>query len=33
MIHYRVLESQQTVSIKAVFCTHDNPDKWEERID
>ena len=32
MIHYRVLESQETVSIKAVFCAHDNPDKWEERI-
>jgi len=32
MIHYRVLENQQTVSVKAVFCTHNNPDKWEERI-
>lgn len=32
IIHYRVLESQETVSVKAVFCTHDNPDKWEERI-
>ena len=32
MIHYRVLESQETVSVKAVFGTHDNPDKWGERI-
>ena len=32
MIHYRVLESQQTVSVKAVFCTYDDPDKWMERI-
>jgi toxin ParE1/3/4 len=28
MIHYQILEKQQTVSIKAVFCTHKNPDKW-----
>lgn len=33
MIHYRVLESQQTISVKAVFCTYDDPDKWEERIE
>ena len=33
LIHYRVLESQQTVSVKAVFCTHDDPKKWEERAD
>jgi hypothetical protein len=32
IIHYRVLKSQETVSVKAVFGTHDNPDKWEERI-
>jgi len=32
MIHYRVLESQDTVSVKAIFCTHDNPDKWDERM-
>lgn len=32
MIHYRVLESQQTVSVKAVFCTYGDPDKWHERI-
>jgi toxin ParE1/3/4 len=30
-IHYRVLESQKVVSVKAVFCTYDNPDKWEKR--
>lgn len=33
MIHYRVLSSQQTISIKAIFCTHENPDKWEKRIE
>jgi|SRR5690554_6045697 len=32
MIHYRVLENQQTVSVKAIFCTHNDPDKWEERV-
>lgn len=32
MIHYRVLESQQTVSVKAVFCTYDDPGKWKERV-
>lgn len=31
MIHYRALQSQHTISIKAVFCTHDDPDKWERR--
>jgi hypothetical protein len=33
MIHYRILESQKTVSVKAVFCTYENTDKWEVRID
>jgi hypothetical protein len=32
MVHYRVLQSQETISIKAVFCTHGDPDKWEERV-
>jgi toxin ParE1/3/4 len=31
LIHYRVLKSQGVVSVKAVFCTYDNPDKWEKR--
>lgn len=30
MIHYRVLASQQLVSIKAVFCTHEDPGKWNK---
>jgi hypothetical protein len=30
-IHYRVLSSQKIVSIKAVFCSFEDPDKWEER--
>ncbi|MDO8929033.1 MAG: hypothetical protein Q7W54_08595 [Bacteroidota bacterium] len=30
-IHYQILEQQKTVSIKAVFCTYQNPEKWEER--
>ena len=29
MIHYRVLESQETVSVKAVFCMRVDPSKWE----
>ena len=33
MIHYQILEKQQTVSVKAIFGTHDNPDKWEDRIE
>ena len=33
MIHYRILKSQQTVSVKAVFCTYDDPGKWLKRID
>lgn len=32
-IHYRVLSAQKTVSIKAVFCTHENPYKWRDRIE
>jgi toxin ParE1/3/4 len=32
MIHFRILGKDQTVSIKAVFCTHDDPNRWEERI-
>lgn len=32
MVHYRVLENRQAVSIKAVFCTYDDPDKWKEKI-
>jgi len=31
MIHYLVLSDQKTISIKAIFCTHENPDKWEKR--
>ena len=31
-IHYKVLSSQKTVSIKAVFCDFEDPDKWEGRI-
>ena len=33
LIHYRVLQSQKTVSVKAIFCTHENPDKWGKRIE
>jgi len=33
MVHFRVLESQQTVSVKAVFCTYDDPDKLQYRVD
>lgn len=33
MVHYRVLEKQKTVSIKAIFCTYENPDKWEKRTE
>jgi hypothetical protein len=29
MIHYRILESQQIISIKGVFNTNLNPDKWK----
>jgi hypothetical protein len=32
-IHYRVLSQQETISIKAVFCSYQNPDKWEQRIE
>jgi len=32
MIHYQVMESKKTVSVKAVFCTHIDPIKWEERV-
>lgn len=32
-IHYRVLSAQKTVSIKAVFCDFEDPDKWEGRIE
>jgi hypothetical protein len=32
MIHYQVLKKQQTVSVKAVFCTYENPETWGERI-
>ena len=31
-IHYRIVKQQKVVSIKAVFCTFQNPDKWEDRI-
>jgi hypothetical protein len=31
MIHYLVLSDQQTISIKAIFSTHENPEKWERR--
>lgn len=33
LVYYRVLDSQKTVSIKAVFCTFENSDKFEERIE
>jgi hypothetical protein len=33
LIHYRVIKSQQLVSIKGVFNTSLNPDKWGERLD
>lgn len=32
MIHYRVLENQEIVSVKAVFCTYENPSKQEVRV-
>ncbi|MEF8984145.1 MAG: hypothetical protein V5A51_06100, partial [Bacteroidales bacterium] len=31
MIHYQVKEKEKKISIKAVFSTYENPDKWEER--
>jgi plasmid stabilization system protein ParE len=31
MIHYSVLTDEKTVSIKAVFCTYQNPEKWTKR--
>ncbi len=31
-IHYRIVMQQKTVSIKAVFCTYQDPAKWEARI-
>jgi toxin ParE1/3/4 len=31
-IHYQILAQQQVVGIKAVFCTYQNPEKWEDRI-
>ncbi len=33
MIHYRVLTSQKTISIKAVFCTHKDPSALKKRTD
>ncbi len=33
MIHYRVLQGQKIVSVKAVFCTYSDPQKWEKRIE
>lgn len=31
MIHYSVLTDEKTVTIKAVFCTHQNPENWRKR--
>ncbi len=31
MIHYSVLLEEKKVSIKAVFCTHQNPENWHKR--
>ena len=31
MIHYTVLSDEKTVSIKAVFCTYQNPEIWYKR--
>ncbi len=31
LIHYRILKSQKTVSVKAVFCSYNNPEKWHQR--
>jgi hypothetical protein len=31
MIHYRILEQQELVSAKAVFCTYEDSEKWEKR--
>lgn len=33
MVHYSVLERQRTISIKAVFSTFEDPEKWNERIE
>ena len=30
MIHYRVSELEKQVSVKAVLCTFDNPEKWSK---
>ncbi|NLL20021.1 MAG: hypothetical protein GX262_13555 [Clostridia bacterium] len=32
MIHYRMLKNQQIMSVKAVFGTYDDPDKWGEMV-
>lgn len=32
-IHYRVFSARKTVSIKAVFCDFEDPDKWGERTE
>lgn len=31
MIHYSVFLDEEKVSIKAVFCTHQNPENWHKR--
>jgi len=32
MIHYQVCEDKNEISIKGVFCTHQNPENWKDRI-
>ena len=32
MIHYEVWENKDEISVKGVFCTHQNPDIWQDRL-
>jgi toxin ParE1/3/4 len=32
MIHYRILENQETVSVKALFGMSESTEKWDKRI-
>lgn len=32
LIHYEVWEDKNEISIKGVFCTHQNPENWKDRL-
>ena len=32
MIHYEVWKDKYQISIKGVFCTHQNPENWKDRL-